>query len=812
MTIRRSIFFIGIIFSFFSSDLHAQESLKLDKDKIQELIICHYYERDENVFIPNLNQSARSNTKQSSTIEVEYIGFTAEAKTAFQYAVDIWETLIISEIPIKIQANWAVLDQGVLGSAGPGLLFRDFNGAQHPNSWYPVALAEKLSGEELNNPDEFEIVAQFNRNISWYFGTDAQPPSGEFDLVSVVLHEIGHGLGFFTATDVESNQGSIGLSGFPFEFDWYMRNGNGQLLIDDDLFANPSVPLANQLTGGDLFFTSNIVSNVNAGIDAELYAPSVFDGGSSISHLDQSTFDNTINSLMTPAIGTAEANHNIGPVTTRLLAQLGWLRSRIDHDEIIDSENLNLPVNFEIAIVSDSNVVADSVFINIAFNDGEFSKIVMTDNGNNRFSYITDTIKEAVRVNYFFNIEDAIEKETFLGSEDIPLSFYVGVDTVKPTLIHDEIESVLSNEDVTIEVDASDNIGLDSVFVDFVLSPGDTVRLALDNTFQNLYSYVLAGDSTKDISTFFYRIGARDSSSQKNFAFLPSESEFYNVTVNSIAGAEEVFTEDFDSESTVISGDFNISLESGFTSKALHSDHPYANGTGEGFESDFITTLLKPIIVREGDGDIQFDEVVLVEPGAGGSVFGTEDFFDYVVVEGSSDEGLTWEALEDGYDSRRFSVWENRFNSNTDSDEGNSLSVGDATLYKKHKMSLLTTFNPGDEVLLRFRLHVDRFLTGWGWAIDNLVVQDLPLGLDAASRLSLTMYPNPFSRSFFIKSDSEINEINLYTVGGKFIEAIDFEKVDALSIKANTPNIDKGVFLIEVKTSKGSTFHRVAKD
>ena len=80
------------------------------------------------------------------------LGLPAEAKTAFQYAVDIWETLIISEIPIKIQANWAVLDQGVLGSAGPGLLFRDFNGAQHPNSWYPVALAEKLSGEELNNP------------------------------------------------------------------------------------------------------------------------------------------------------------------------------------------------------------------------------------------------------------------------------------------------------------------------------------------------------------------------------------------------------------------------------------------------------------------------------------------------------------------------------------------------------------------------------------------------------------------------------------------------------------------------------------
>ncbi|MCK7534680.1 MAG: hypothetical protein MZV63_28610 [Marinilabiliales bacterium] len=38
--------------------------------------------------------------------------------------------------------------------------------------------------------------ATFNKEVKWYFGTDGNTPELLYDFVTVVLHEIGHGLGF----------------------------------------------------------------------------------------------------------------------------------------------------------------------------------------------------------------------------------------------------------------------------------------------------------------------------------------------------------------------------------------------------------------------------------------------------------------------------------------------------------------------------------------------------------------------------------------------------------------------------------------
>ena len=60
---------------------------------------------------------------------------------------------------------------------------------------------------------------------------------------------------------------------------------------------------------------------------------------------------------------------------------------------------------------------------------------------------------------------------------------------------------------------------------------------------------------------------------------------------------------------------------------------------------------------------INFNEIVLVEPGETGSVFGSADFYDYVIVEGSKNFGKTWFSLADGYDCRLVSSWETAYNS-----------------------------------------------------------------------------------------------------------------------------------------------------
>ena len=55
--------------------------------------------------------------------------------------------------------------------------------------------------------------------------------------------------------------------------------------------------------------------------------------------------------------------------------------------------------------------------------------------------------------------------------------------------------------------------------------------------------------------------------------------------------------------------------------------------------------------------------------------------------------------------------------------DGNlSTAVPDQWKQRSHVIDMLAPeeFNPGDEVLVRFRLHIDPFYAGWGWSIDNL--------------------------------------------------------------------------------------------
>jgi hypothetical protein len=49
--------------------------------------------------------------------------------------------------------------------------------------------------------------------------------------------------------------------------------------------------------------------------------------------------------------------------------------------------------------------------------------------------------------------------------------------------------------------------------------------------------------------------------------------------------------------------------------------------------------------------DFQYDDVAIVEPGELGASFPSDEFYDYVVVEGTKN-GLDWVALAPGYDAR----------------------------------------------------------------------------------------------------------------------------------------------------------------
>lgn len=129
-----------------------------------------------------------------------------------QLAADIWGSILPSNVAITVEAYFDPLPctavSAALGAAGPSWIWMDFSGAPVPGTWYAMALADKLAGFDIY-PAGTDISGWFSSTIGtpgclegtqWYYGYDSQEGTGT-ELLSVALHEIGHGLGFLTFAD-----------------------------------------------------------------------------------------------------------------------------------------------------------------------------------------------------------------------------------------------------------------------------------------------------------------------------------------------------------------------------------------------------------------------------------------------------------------------------------------------------------------------------------------------------------------------------------------------------------------------------------
>ncbi|MCX6135066.1 MAG: T9SS type A sorting domain-containing protein [Ignavibacteriales bacterium] len=204
---------------------------------------------------------------------------------------------------------------------------------------------------------------------------------------------------------------------------------------------------------------------------------------------------------------------------------------------------------------------------------------------------------------------------------------------------------------------------------------------------------------------------------------------------------------------------------SGFADSAYGSPHNYSSNR------NYTLTLTIPITVQPTNAFLRFDEVVLVEPGEPGSLYGSTAFYDYCVVEATKD-GATWIPIEDGYDSRREADWLSAWNAKT---------AGTPSLMKKHVMNLLGRFSPGDVVFIRFRMYSDPGTTGWGWLIDNLEIQGSLVSVEhdkqftPASFALAQNYPNPFNPSTTIRFDVPVQArvtLTIYDALGRRVKTL----------------------------------------
>lgn len=257
----------------------------------------------------------------------------AEAVIALEYAASLWGTWLSSTVPIEISACWTS-NLGIgdtLGTGMPTKYVRNFPGAPLVDVAYSIALANALSGSDLN-PASVDMTLQFKSDVAWSFvltPTRRLAPADGEDFVAIALHELAHGLGFVGNMYEENYIGFCGngLHGAsypcPTPYDWFVVDSANIPLLNYHIVNPPA--LGARLKSDAHFGGLNTVA-ANGGTTAKLYSPGTWQQGSSLSHLDQTTFDGSLNDLMTPGYNGGAARHP-GPVTLAIFQDMGWLRA-----------------------------------------------------------------------------------------------------------------------------------------------------------------------------------------------------------------------------------------------------------------------------------------------------------------------------------------------------------------------------------------------------------------------------------------------------------------------------------------------------
>jgi hypothetical protein len=253
---------------------------------------------------------------------------------AVQFAASLLGNLIDSPIPIRIGVRFDPLGgtatSALAGRGRPVSLYHDFPGAPRPNTWYPVALANKLAGEDLDNGTGNEIELILNSDVDgplvlgthkFYYGLDVVLPAGDVSLVAVAAHEILHGLGFSSALDRATGEKLEGLDDI-FEIHLERTGANPpdfpSMTDAQRLAAFTAAPEIHWVGPNVAAASSLLMAGVAPGGKVEMYAPGPASSPESLVHF---------NSDLAP-FQTMQTSYGGMQLDLRLaravLADLGW--------------------------------------------------------------------------------------------------------------------------------------------------------------------------------------------------------------------------------------------------------------------------------------------------------------------------------------------------------------------------------------------------------------------------------------------------------------------------------------------------------
>jgi hypothetical protein len=307
----------------------------------------YIYAGGKTASVQTVERNSSAYIEKKSNFIVNFNTVPAIAREAVQAAVDTWAANFASSVPVNVNVNWSkASSEGILAAASSKNNYANFIGAPDKTLYYASALANALAGKDLD-PASPEIEITITSDAPWYLGTDGKCPPKSYDLQSVILHEMAHGLGFISGNYYDD------LSGFgriiqPTPFDAYAQLPDGRRLSD---LPNSSLETGKALTSTLLWSGENGIK-ANNGVKPFLYTPSTYEPGSSVSHLDERTFNQSDDTkVMTPNLDSGEVFHLPGSLLLAMFEDMRRKPSAGITNGLPDS-----PQNFQ-ALISDESAI-----------------------------------------------------------------------------------------------------------------------------------------------------------------------------------------------------------------------------------------------------------------------------------------------------------------------------------------------------------------------------------------------------------------------------------------------------------------------
>jgi hypothetical protein len=263
----------------------------------------------------------------AATLGQARLNVIAEAGRQWGLRVSSPQTIVIEA---KMVTDTCTASSGTLASAGPRTYFTT---SAEPNVLVPAALAHALHGPDANNRSDISL--SINSAVGsgsgclngrgFYLGFD-HTPGTNIDLLNVLLHELGHGLGFVSLTD---QTGAPLIAGKFSSFDQRVYSeslGKYWPSMTDAERASASVANGTLVFNGasvNTHLSAMIAGLSNPGAHLRLYAPSTWSDGSSVSHWDTVASPNL---LMEPFITSNP--QGLTDVTGCVLVDIGWPSAR----------------------------------------------------------------------------------------------------------------------------------------------------------------------------------------------------------------------------------------------------------------------------------------------------------------------------------------------------------------------------------------------------------------------------------------------------------------------------------------------------